>query len=593
MAASIFSLYGEIFVENQDAISKITQTENKGKGLASKLGSAFKSVGVAIAGVATAAGAAFVSLTKDALNAAGELEQNVGGSEQVFKQYAEQMQATASTAFSKMGLSASDFLATANKMGALFQGSGFTVEESANLSAEAMQRAADVASIMGIDVGSAMEAVAGAAKGNFTMMDNLGVSMNATSLEAYRLEKGMTTAYNKMSQQEKVALAMEMFMEKTAYATGNYAKENETLSGSLNTAKAAFSNFLAGTGSAKDVVSSLTNATKVVGKNLMEIIPSLAEGLIEIGTQLLPEVIPIASSLINEFGTAIITNLPQLLDAAIALVGAIGEFVFDNLPLLTDTAVEIILEFAQGISEALPQLIPAIVELMIQITTTLLENVELLTEAATQLITGLAIGLIQALPVLIQAAPELIVALFGAIVEGVGQIMSAGIELMDGLLTGIKNGFASLMTSMSGFVTTYIIQPIKNKFGEFQSIGRQVIDNMLQGLKSAWENVKNWFNNAWNSLFANRNVNVGASVNGYATGLDYVPYDEFPAFLHEGEAVLTKEEANRWRAGELDGGGSGNGGIVINQYIETVPQTPVDFADATAAYFEQARWALS
>ena len=593
MAASIFSLYGEIFVENQDAISKITQTENKGKGLASKLGSAFKSVGVAIAGVATAAGAAFVSLTKDALNAAGELEQNVGGSEQVFKQYAEQMQATASTAFSKMGLSASDFLATANKMGALFQGSGFTVEESANLSAEAMQRAADVASIMGIDVGSAMEAVAGAAKGNFTMMDNLGVSMNAASLEAYRLEKGMTTAYNKMSQQEKVALAMEMFMEKTAYATGNYAKENETLSGSLNTAKAAFSNFLAGTGSAKDVVSSLTNATKVVGKNLMEIIPSLAEGLIEIGTQLLPEVIPIASSLINEFGTAIITNLPQLLDAAIALVGAIGEFVFDNLPLLTDTAVEIILEFAQGISEALPQLIPAIVELMIQITTTLLENVELLTEAATQLITGLAIGLIQALPVLIQAAPELIVALSGAIVEGVGQIMSAGIELMDGLLTGIKNGFASLMTSMSGFVTTYIIQPIKNKFGEFQSIGRQVIDNMLQGLKSAWENVKNWFNNAWNSLFANRNVNVGASVNEYATGLDYVPYDEFPAFLHEGEAVLTKEEANRWRAGELDGGGSGNGGIVINQYIETVPQTPVDFADATAAYFEQARWALS
>ena len=43
-------------------------------------------------------------------------------------------------------------------------------------------RAADVASIMGIDV-DAVEAVAGAAKGNFTMMDNLGVAINDTSLK--------------------------------------------------------------------------------------------------------------------------------------------------------------------------------------------------------------------------------------------------------------------------------------------------------------------------------------------------------------------------------------------------------------------------
>lgn len=33
-------------------------------------------------------------------------------------------------------------------------------------------------------------------------------------------------------------------------------------------------------------------------------------------------------------------------------------------------------------------------------------------------------------------------------------------------------------------------------------------------------------------------------------------------------------------------------GIVINQYIQSVPQTPVELAAATQAYFEQARWAL-
>lgn len=32
--------------------------------------------------------------------------------------------------------------------------------------------------------------------------------------------------------------------------------------------------------------------------------------------------------------------------------------------------------------------------------------------------------------------------------------------------------------------------------------------------------------------------------------------------------------------------------IVINQYIQSVPQTPVEFGAATEAMFEQARWQL-
>ncbi len=42
----------------------------------------------------------------------------------------------------------------------------------------------------------------------------------------------------------------------------------------------------------------------------------------------------------------------------------------------------------------------------------------------------------------------------------------------------------------------------------------------------------------------------GRSAPGHATGLDYVPYNNYAARLHEGEAVLTKAEATAWRRGD-------------------------------------------
>lgn len=187
------------------------------------------------------------NMVKQAISLAGDLQQNIGGSESVFKNYAGTIQKTAETAASSLGLSQSKYLATATKMGSLFQGSGFSVAQSADMVTRSMQRASDVASIMGISVDSAMEAVAGMAKGNFTMMDNLGVAINDTNLQIYAQEKGL----GKLSTtQQKVNAAMQMFLDKSDYAAGNYAKENDTYSGALTTFKAELEDFAAEAGTA-------------------------------------------------------------------------------------------------------------------------------------------------------------------------------------------------------------------------------------------------------------------------------------------------------------------------------------------------------
>jgi hypothetical protein len=269
-----------------------------------KLGGFAKAGGIAIAAGLAAGAAGMVALTGKALQSGAELEQQLGGAEAVFGEYANGIKAAADDAYTNAGLSQNEFLQGANKMGSLFQGAGFDVQSSMKMSQDSMQRAADVASIMGISTTDALEAVTGMAKGNFTMMDNLGVAMNDTAIGAYAMSKGINKSTSEMSIQEKVGLAQQMFMEKTAKYAGNYAKENDTLAGSINTTKKAFEDFMA-TGNVTGFVNSLVNTIKIAVPQIVALLPKLVDGI----SQILQAVVPAISA-------ALPTLIPALIKAA-------------------------------------------------------------------------------------------------------------------------------------------------------------------------------------------------------------------------------------------------------------------------------------
>lgn len=260
----------KIRMVNENLVNVKKQSEDTSAGTLS----AFKTLASGLSALGIGA------MIKNAISLAGDLQQNIGGSESVFKNYAGTIQKTAETAASSLGLSQSKYLATATKMGSLFQGSGFSVAQSADMVTQSMQRASDVASIMGISVDSAMEAVAGMAKGNFTMMDNLGVAINDTNLQIYAQEKGLGKLE---TTQQKVNAAMQMFLDKSDYAAGNYAKENDTYSGALTTFKAELEDFAAEAGTALlplaqsvlPVLSSSLNALKPVIMTVAEAVGGL------------------------------------------------------------------------------------------------------------------------------------------------------------------------------------------------------------------------------------------------------------------------------------------------------------------------------
>ena len=450
------------------------------QGAVSKLGGIAKVGGLAIAGGLAAGAAGIAALTGKALMAGAELEQQLGGAEAVFGKYADGIKQAAETAYFEAGLSQTEFLQGANKMGSLFQGAGFDVQSSMKMSAESMQRASDIASIMGIDTTAALEAVTGMAKGNFTMMDNLGVAMNDTAIGAYAAAKGINKTTSEMSIQEKVGLAQQMFMEKTAKYAGNYAKENQTLAGSINSTKKAFDNLLAGEGEIDGFIELLVNTIELAVPQIVAILPKIVQGISATFSALVPAL-----------SAALPTLLPALINAAVALVNALVA----AMPTVVNALLGAMPALIQGfitlflaIVKALPAIVTTIANAMPTIIDALVNG--LTNPAALQaLIMGavqLLLALVRAIPIiippLIGAIPTIIRNLVATLTNGnfIRQMINAGVQLLQATIRGIASMGGSI-----GRAAWDIIKIIGNTLSpsNLVRIGSDVVKGLWQGIQ--------------------------------------------------------------------------------------------------------------
>ena len=445
-----------------------------------KLGGFAKGAGIAI-GAGLAVGiAGLAALTGKALMAGAELEQQLGGAEAVFGQYADGIKQAAEDAYFTAGLSQQEFLQGANKMGSLFQGAGFDVQSSMKMSSDAMQRASDIASIMGISTTDALEAVTGMAKGNFTMMDNLGVAMNDTSLNAYALEKGLGKTTAQMSIQEKVGLANQLFLEKTAKYAGNYAKENQTLSGSLNSTKKAFDNLMSGQGDVSGFIELLVNTIELAVPQIIKILPQLVQGIQAVFTAIVPALAKALPTLIP----AIINAVVALLNAVVQALPTVVSVLLQALPLLIKAFIQLFM----AILLALPQIVQIIAQALPTIITALVDG--LTNPAALQ---ALIMGAVQLLLALVQAIPIIIPALVGAIPIIIKNLLAtltnptfiraminAGVQLLQAVISGIASMVGSVASAAWNIIKTIgsVLSP-----SSLFNIGKDVVKGLWQGIQ--------------------------------------------------------------------------------------------------------------
>lgn len=439
-------------------------------GMGKVAGIAQQALGVFSGQMMTRAVDSLVNLGKTALSSVGALEQNVGGVETLFGDTADAVIAAADRAYQTAGMSANDYMSTVTSFSAsLLQSLGGNTEEAAKVADMAIIDMADNANKMGTSMDMIQNAYQGFAKQNYTMLDNLKLGYGGTKTEMERLladAQKLTGVKYDINNLNDVYQAIHVIQEEMGI-TGTTAKEaSETLEGSMAAAKAAWDNFMNGSGDADQLADAFATAADNIVKNLAEIIPRFAETLPALAGAIVSQIPGLAAAIVPAALSAGQSILERARDAVTAfdfvaaaedIVQKITDFISsDGLGSFLGCLVDIFTGIVNGISSMLPVLLPALVELIAYSVTTLIDQLPALLECALQLIIGLADGLLAALPVLIAALPEIINSVVSFLVAAVPQILQAGITLLLALVDALPTVIDALIAALPQIIESTV-----------------------------------------------------------------------------------------------------------------------------------------
>lgn len=265
-------------------------------------------------------------------------------------------------------------------------------------------------------------------------------------------------------------------------------------------------------------------------------------------TQVLTDYIVKGVELIKE-------KLPEYVAMGKELFSGLGEGLSEAGPEILDMGIDVVMDLLDGILGAAPKLAEAGISMIQdQLLPGMISRGPDAVASGVAMVSQILSGLAQAAPQLIPMATTLVIQLVTALIENAPQLLSSGLEFVLAVIAGIIMGFGELAMAAYDIVLK-LQEGFEDKVDTFHEMGGNVIEFIKKGISDAWNGLVTWFNNLWDNLFKDRNVDVNVNASGsgpdgsHANGLNYVPFDGYLARLHRGEMVLTSEQAARYRAG--------------------------------------------
>lgn len=449
--------------------------------------------------VTTAVAAALSAVVVAGVKSYAEMEQNLGGVETLFGDSADKVVENAKNAWKTAGVSANEYMSGVTSFSAsLLQSLGGDTAKAADVADMAFRDMSDNANKFGTDMSSIQNAYQGFAKQNYTMLDNLKLGYGGTKTEMERLladaEKFSGVHYD-INNLSDVYNAIHVIQEEMG-VTGTTAQEAEkTISGSVASMKAAFDNFLNGSGSPEDLAKAVTNVLSNIGNAISKLAPDILNGIVQLINTLLPQVVKLLTDLIPQLLDAITgmidgllemlrSNTDGLAETISTVINNIVNFITTNLPKILEAALLIIEALALGLAQSLPEMIPSIIECILTIVNTLLDHLDEIIMAALDIIIALAEGLILALPELIEKLPEIIIKIVETLTkpEMLAKLVEAALRLIialaGGLITSLPQLIAAVPRLISGLFSSFVNTVRNTNWGE---IGKNILKGICEG----------------------------------------------------------------------------------------------------------------
>ena len=432
------------------------------------------------------------NLGSEAINAFGNIQQSYGGLDTIYKEASSSAKAYALQA-QKMGISMNTYAEQAVSMGAALKqslkGDVAAAAEKANLAISDM---ADNSAKMGTSIESLQNAYQGFAKGNYTMLDNLKLGFGGTKEEMERLLKtaeDLPEALGRkfdISSYADIVDAIHLVQENMGVAGVAAAEAQTTIQGSMNAAKASFENLLAAMG---DPDGDVDAAMQTFLASLQTAWDNLA-----------PTIQTIGKNILEQIGKGISAKLKPFKDDLAGSIGdivkSIGEFIEEIAG--DNEVLNGIADAVKFLGENMDKVLPAVGGLTAAI---IAFNVALSIQSAIQGAAA-AFKAFQAanegatvaqwlLNAAMSANPiAIVVALIAGLVAAIAILWNTNEDFRNGVLN-IWQTVVDFFTKTIPSAFTTVIDWFKSLPSAMVSIGADIVDGLIGGIKNAWSGLKN------------------------------------------------------------------------------------------------------
>lgn len=461
-----------------------------------KVGEVALDVAKKLGQLTAAVGGALAGLVSMGVKSYADLEQNLGGVETLFGESADKVVENAKQAYKTAGVSANEYMEGVTSFSAsLLQSLGGDTSKAADIADMAFRDMSDNANKFGTDMSSIQSAYQGFAKQNYTMLDNLKLGYGGTKTEMERLLKDAQKISGQKYDIKNLAdvySAINVIQEELGVA-GTTAEEAEaTISGSAKAMKAAFNNFLNGSGSPEDLADAMSNVLINVATTVSDLLPMLVKGLSKLATKLLPllddilwEMLPHLldqiTQLFNNLFSSIANNQQAIAQTITMIINEIIMFITTNLPKLIEAGIQILLALVNGIIGAIPTLAEALPQVVLTIVDVLIENIPAVLEAAIQLL----MALVQAIPVIVEALvdalPHIVETITETLIDNAPMLFEAAIKLFFELVKAIPKVAFELALATPKMIVS-VVKTLWDNRGKVFEAGKKMLLSVRDGI---------------------------------------------------------------------------------------------------------------